>query len=285
LPRREGDRRNARLIHHVVQTGHALCHHVPPDGREHDEAGKADKVVQRWSSRRRTAESRRRKRDREAGEANIVARMEQGTGAEVFELDWDALAEMEGFEECGIRSADDLESITLQLLKGTTADGPGELKFAEIFNYHEQTTGGRECAGAKLVVGNPTVGDGMRQQVQFAHRDYPEQVDRLTGYGFCNPWRTGEGGLEGGSSGGCDNSNGEVCGEGNREGQAQRSRKVGKEGGGERKTGRARASEGGREGNELKNKESSSSAQASQRRKNPGTHGRREKFKKESIFF
>jgi len=44
-------------------------------------------------------------------------------------------------EECGIRSADDLESITLQLLKGTTADVQGELKFAEIFNYHEQTTG------------------------------------------------------------------------------------------------------------------------------------------------
>eukprot|EP00283_Hemiselmis_rufescens_P027199 CAMPEP_0173468980 /NCGR_PEP_ID=MMETSP1357-20121228/77122_1 /TAXON_ID=77926 /ORGANISM="Hemiselmis rufescens, Strain PCC563" /LENGTH=554 /DNA_ID=CAMNT_0014437207 /DNA_START=1590 /DNA_END=3256 /DNA_ORIENTATION=+ len=284
------------------------------------DAARAEQLLGQWSSRQKMAQSRKRKRDREVRvQDGIVARMEQGTGAEVFELDWDALAEMEGFEECGIRSAEDLASITLQLLKGMTADGPGELQFAEIFNYHEQKTGGREFAGAKLDLSNPTTGEGMRQQVQFANQDYPEQVDRLTEYGFCNPWRdkgTGGGGLEGGScvrdkthvgmrgkvgaegkregrdlrsskvgeeevDGERKGYGGKVCGEGKREGRALRSSKVGEEEvDGERKAGPTRTSEGSREGNGSKQNGSSSSGQASQRRKlpKPETHTTRKEL-------
>jgi hypothetical protein len=127
----------------------------------------------------------------------------------------------------------------------------------------------------------------MRQQVQFANQDYPEQVDRLTEYGFCNPWRdkgTGGGGLEGGS---CVSDKthvgmrGKVGAEGKREGRDLRSSKVGEEEvDGERKAGPTRTSEGSREGNGSKQNGSSSSGQASQRRKlpKPETHATRKEL-------
>ena len=83
------------------------------------DAARAEQLLGQWSSRQKMAQSRKRKRDREAREQDgIVARMEQGTGAEVFELDWDALAEMEA---CGMRSVEGLESITLVSSPWTTS--------------------------------------------------------------------------------------------------------------------------------------------------------------------